>query len=173
LASARRERDSARELRARELLLRSALNDQHEASIDHPSRLGPEPLDVALARGDLDAARRAALGAGVSAGELAARAVAAGQLELGSRQAELVASADPTNADAWIAGLVAADMARDETAFAKWLTRLDPAPTKPHPVAARLLADLLQRRASMEAASAWRTAYGAGTDGSGAAVPAP
>ena len=173
LASARRERDAGRELRARELLRRAAPTDQREASIEHPSQLSPEPLDLALARGDLEAARRAALGAGVSAGELAARAVAAGQLELGSRQAELVASADPTNSDAWIAGLVAADLGRDESAFAKWLARLDAAPATPHPVAARLLADLLRRRSSAEAASAWRAAYGAGTEGAGLAEPAP
>jgi Tfp pilus assembly protein PilF len=161
LASARRDGDRGRELRARELLRRNALVAELRASGEARVRGGDDVLDLALARGDLDGARRAALGAGVTPGELAARAVVLGRLEMASRQAELVISADPSNSDAWIAGLVAADLRGDEAEFTAWLERLDAAPSTPHPLAARLLAELLGRRVSSEAARAFRGGYGA------------
>lgn len=171
LEAARRDRDRGRELWARELL-RETPSGGYEASIVRAAPEGSEPLAVALARGDLAAARRAAVAASLTAGELAALAAAAGHTKLAHEQATLALSADPSDSDAWIAGLVALDLSRDEAAFAEWLDRLDAAPRPPRALAARLLSELLERRTSAEAARAFRRAYGV-PDAAGAAEGAP
>ena len=76
-------------------------------------------VDRSLVEGRLGEARQRARRAGIEPAELGLRAVALGRADLGAQQAGLVMAADPASADAWVAGLVAADLTRNEAAFAR------------------------------------------------------
>jgi hypothetical protein len=117
-------------------------------------------VDRLLVEGRLGEARRGARRAGMEPAELALRAVALGRAELGGQQAGLVIAADPTSADAWVAGLVAADLTRDEATFASMLGALDREAITPGPLGSWLLAELLARRVDPQAARAWLGARG-------------
>ncbi len=119
------------------------------------------PVDDALSAGRLSAARHLAITLGISPGELALRAVTVGRADLGREQADLVLSADPTDGDAWVALVAAADLNRDDEALANALLRLPVHPVPPGPLGARLLGDLLDRRVGRNAADAWATARSA------------
>jgi tetratricopeptide (TPR) repeat protein len=117
-------------------------------------------LDALLAQGDLVRARSGAKKAGLSAAELAVRAVVNGYSRLGAEQAELVLAADPRDTDAWIAALVAADLAGDQARFTDLMGRLDRESPPPGPLAGWLLAELLARRIGPAAARSWLDAQG-------------
>jgi predicted nucleic acid-binding protein len=117
-------------------------------------------VDRALRASQLSQARRLARSANVSAGELAARAAALGRSDLALQQSALVLAADPTDADAWVASLVAADLTGDAVAFNRAIRRLSENPSRPGSLAARLLAELLERRLGSAAAEAWLAGYG-------------
>ncbi len=158
LKYARRRTDGARAERAQAAL--RLLRSQRKDVLDLTRRDRFYDIDRALQRGELARARELAVLAHVSSSTLALRAAALGASELAGKQAELVLAADGSDADARIALLVAADLAGDSPQFERWLVRdaLDaPAPSA---LAARLMADLLARRVSREAASAWLEAYG-------------
>jgi tetratricopeptide (TPR) repeat protein len=128
----------------------------------HPASRAREQaaLDLALARGDLPAARALAIAAGMRADALAVRAAKLGLPELAREQARLVLDADRSSSEAWIAALVAADLSGDFAGFTQALDALDPDAAAPGPEAARLMADLLARRVGADAARAWSSAYG-------------
>ena len=124
------------------------------------ARSDATPVDDALASGHLSAARHLATQLGIGAGELALRAVAVGRADLGREQAHLVLSADPTDGDAWVALVAAADLSRNDRALRDALPRLAARPVPPGPLGSRLLGELLDRRVGRDAANAW-TAAGA------------
>jgi tetratricopeptide (TPR) repeat protein len=76
---------------------------------ERPKREPLEAVDRALADGDLPLARRRALRAGLSQGEVALRALLLGRKNLALEQAKLVAEADPDDASSRVAWLVASD----------------------------------------------------------------
>lgn len=76
---------------------------------ERPKRETLDAVDRALAEGDLPLARRRALRAGLSQGEVALRAVLLGRGSLALEQAKLVAEADPDDTSSRIAWLVASD----------------------------------------------------------------
>ena len=117
-------------------------------------------IDAALVDHDLEGAQDLAIESGVPLAFVALRAAASGRPQEAAVLARLVLEADPDNADAWIAGAVAADLSGNSEAFAEVVGRLGREPLEPEPLAARLLAELLSRRVNAEAARAWLTAFG-------------
>jgi tetratricopeptide (TPR) repeat protein len=130
------------------------------ARIKPPPERGKPGIDEAISAGELERARRLAIDSKLPADELAVRAAALGRAKLASEQAELVLAADPSNGNAWVAALVAADLVADAVRFEQALGALERDALLPGPLAARLMADLLARRVNPEAAKAWLTAYG-------------
>lgn len=114
-----------------------------------------DELDRKLPTANLDAARSLSLRAHVAAGELALRAAALGRLDLATEQAGWLLTADPTDSDAWVAALVAADLSRDEAAFAEALVKIGDGAAHPSPLGRALFAELLMRRVGPEAARNW------------------
>jgi tetratricopeptide (TPR) repeat protein len=135
LVAASRQHDRERELMARRAL--EALGARL------PGDTGLE-LDRAIERGDLAAARRAALGLHLTGSGLAL-VLARRAPALGLAQAEAVLLADPTESDAWIAALTAADAVADRTSFERILPLLDPAPLPASTTGLALLGELLAR----------------------------
>jgi hypothetical protein len=82
------------------------------------------------------------------------RALDASAPKLALAQAELVLAADPSDSDAWIAALAAADELGDEIRFSETVRLLDPEPLAPSPKALAVLEKLVERRLGREAASA-------------------
>jgi Tfp pilus assembly protein PilF len=116
-------------------------------------------IDAALAAGDLPQARRLGRRARILPSELAVRAAALGRADVARAQAELVLGADPSESSARIALAVAADLGRDaallERALTDFPTASGPPLPQPSPLARLLFAELLERRASAEAARLW------------------
>jgi hypothetical protein len=102
-------------------------------------------LDQALAYADLPAARALAVAARITKGELAVRAAALGHAALATEQATSVLAANPDDADAWTAALVASDLVGDGDAFQHLLRRAQANPTALHGLSVRLLAELVAR----------------------------
>ncbi|MEP7052566.1 MAG: hypothetical protein ABJB12_19520 [Pseudomonadota bacterium] len=69
-----------------------------------------------------------------------------GRAERARNQAQLELAADPSNADAWIAALVACDTLRDSQCFESALTNLKTPSLPPSETALRFLRELLARR---------------------------
>jgi tetratricopeptide (TPR) repeat protein len=157
LEIARRRGRAAEQLRAEQALARLANPRPTRAK---PRAAAPEAIDAALSAGNLEAARRLAIALELPADELAVRAAALGQPELAAAQAELVLSADPTNGNAWIAALVAADLQTDAERFGYALAAIERDALAPGPLATRLMADLIARLVGRDAAAAWLSAYG-------------
>ena len=70
-----------------------------------------------------------------------------GRAELARQRAQLELEADPSNADAWIAALVACDALHDEQCFEGALDKLEAPHAAPSPAALDYLQELLARRA--------------------------
>jgi tetratricopeptide (TPR) repeat protein len=122
-------------------------------------------VDGALLRGNDGLARRRALAARLSSGQLAVRAAALGRASFAREQAAIVLGADPGDTDARVAAAVAADLARDDAALARALASLPDGSTPLSPLARALLAELVTRRVGVEARTAWPNApEGAVTD---------
>lgn len=136
-----RQRDGARRHRAEQALSKAA------------PTTGEAALERALHASDLVTARSAATQLRIPASELALRAVALGALEAASQQAELVMSADPDDADAWVAALAVADLRRDRVAFTTTLQRAPLTPSPLGSLALELLDELIRRKAGHEAAA--------------------
>jgi len=133
----------------------------HREQPPTPRNSGPSAaarVDDALWAGRLSTARHLATSLGVSPGELALRAVLLGRAELAREQAELVLSADPTDGDAWVALVAAADLGGGEDDVERALRRLGARPIPPGPLGARLLGEVLDRRVGENAAEAWKAA---------------
>jgi tetratricopeptide (TPR) repeat protein len=158
LELAERTKDATLTRLARAGLGRAGLPDPTLGARSARSRALLATIDRALLSGELDLARQLAPRARLSAGALAVRAAAAGAARAALDQADFVLDSDPANADAWTAGLVAADLLDDEPSFEKGLARWSPAMGTPSPEAARLYGDLLERRVGAPAARAWSTA---------------
>lgn len=159
----RRGRDAERLRAAQALAELSATDPTRAAGEPHPSPAPESELDAldrALGAGELTRARRLAVTAGVRADRLAVRAAALGSAGAAGEQAELVLAADPTNGNAWVAALVAADLDGDPERFRRALDALAREALPPEPLAARLMAALLARRVGADAARAWLEAYG-------------
>lgn len=109
-------------------------------------------LDRALLHESPKAVRELALKSGVPISELATRAAALGITEIADAEARRVLDADPDDSDAWIAALVAADLAHDEERFLSTTGLLGDEPIEPRPLGRRLFAELLARRVSVDAA---------------------
>jgi hypothetical protein len=146
---AARQADLGRELRARAGLAALGLGT------------GPSPardLDAALSQGNLAAARAAAIRLRLGAGELAARLLERGLSEAAMEQASLVSNADPEDVDAWVAGLVSADLRQDRRELERALHAVPTAPSAMSPLAVRLHAELLERVVGPDARAAWLAA---------------
>jgi len=120
-------------------------------------------MDFALGLGDATAARDAQVRAHVPSSELSLHAVSMGQNALATETASRVLAAEPGNVDARVAGLAAADLAQDEASLKKALQPLPRDRTRLGATAARLLRDLLARRAGPDAAAAWSGAPSPGS----------
>lgn len=147
--------DSVEAHRARwELAQRTGDAARERASADRLAMLAPDlmarsPLDRiddALHAHDLEAARRWTVSARRSGGWLALRAIELGHIEEAKAQAELIASVDPADADAWVALAWLALLRGDETAFR---AAFSAPPSEMAPLSdlgARLLEQILARR---------------------------
>jgi tetratricopeptide (TPR) repeat protein len=133
LGFARRHKDAARELTAREAL-----------------GLLPEPslatLDTLLVRERYDDAQRLARALHLSGAEIALRAASLGRAEWARERASRISAADPLDPDARIALGVAADLLGDEAAFARAWSDVPRNVREPCPLGKKLLAQLLERR---------------------------
>jgi hypothetical protein len=118
-------------------------------------------VDAALLRGELDRARSMAATLRLSSGALALRAAALGNVRFARAESDLVLAADPSDSDARVASIVAADLAHDAPALARALTDLPGASTPVSPLGALLLSEVLRRRIGDGAARAMRAFAGA------------
>lgn len=128
-----------------------------EAGMGRSAQVDPlAAIDAALTAGDLAGARRKARSARVLGADLAVRAAALGRLDLAREQAELVLGADPLDGGARIALAVAADLLGDTATLDQTMAGAPVAlPAPPSLLARLLLAELLDRRVGLAAASAW------------------
>ena len=133
-----------RERRARSALLELGQGDE-------PSR--EAALDEALRAGDLERARTLASSLSLRPSALAWRALDASSPKLALEQTKLVLGADPSDTDAWVVALAAADELGDEARFLEVLALLDPEPLPPSPRAVALLGGLLTRHAGADASA--------------------
>lgn len=122
--------------------------------------LGPKPtttddVDEAWRAGDVAAAKRAGLRAGLSTSEVALRGALAGKFAAALALAELLRAADPDDATARVAAALALEGLGKLPEAAKALEGA--APSEPPSALARAaLADLLRRRVGDDAAAAAR-----------------
>jgi tetratricopeptide (TPR) repeat protein len=156
--AAERQNDAVRLRRAFESQARLGAPEKRPEAAD------TEVIDALLLLGDLPAARIAAKARRWQSSELALRAVELGALEVGYEQAMLVLGADPGDADAWIAALVAADEQRRPERFEAALRALDARPLAPSARAVALLEGLLARLSGADAARALRESFAAGAE---------
>ncbi|MCC6214550.1 MAG: hypothetical protein IT376_06755 [Polyangiaceae bacterium] len=153
LAFAERRDDPARRVRARAALLavgRRATRAPAEAT----------PLDAVDQATGADELATAARQARLHPAVAALRAAALGHHEAALAVAERVLGADPTNGDAWVARMLAAEGLGDRARLGA-AAIADVELVAPGPLGARLLTELLARRISPEAARAWRDAAAA------------
>jgi tetratricopeptide (TPR) repeat protein len=159
LAFAEHHGDAARVRRAAEALRVAAPELLPQLERVDPELALPARIDRALRAGRLKEARSLALSAHLAPGELALRAAEIGRADLARREATRVLEADPSNGNAWVAELIAADLSGDAGAFARALdapsARLDGL----SPLGATLWAELLRRRVGEHAAESWLRAY--------------
>jgi tetratricopeptide (TPR) repeat protein len=141
--------DSARATRARRALERLGVAGE-------PARR--RSLDDALRAGDLARARALAVELRVGPSALAWRALDVSSHAAALEQASLVLAADPSDSDAWIAALTAADELGDERRFDEALRSLDPEPLPPSPRARAALERLVARHVGPDAAAAFERA---------------
>jgi tetratricopeptide (TPR) repeat protein len=123
----------------------------HRVAAPKQADVDTASVDVALRRGDDEGARQAARVGHVPLASLALRAVALGRVALAAQTARLVLAADPSSADARIAVLASADLARDDAAFSFGLASFVGNATPPSPLGVALLQETLRRRAPQEA----------------------
>lgn len=155
LAFAQRHGDRARLVRAAEALSREVPELLPELKRLDPVLALTARIDRALQAGRLGAARRLALKAHLAPGELALRAAALGRTDLARREAARVLRADPSNHNAWVAELVAADLAGDAAAFARALDAPGAGLGGLSPLGVQLWEQLLIRRVGKRAAETW------------------
>lgn len=148
-AFAVRHKDLGRELRARAGLQSLGIVPRTESTRE---------LEAAIALGELRPARAAAVRARLGPGELATRLAERGHGAAASEQAALVLGADPDDANAWVARLVAADLRRDRAELARALSEGSASPSPLSPLATRLYAELLERMVGPDARDAWLAA---------------
>jgi Tfp pilus assembly protein PilF len=125
--------------------------DTTAMSAEDPKTAALRRLDDAIVANRTREARRRASEARLSPSALSLRALALGNATLAKEEAALVVAADPTDADARIALLVAADALGDSIAETRALSDLPAHSTTPSPLATALLSSLLARRGFSEA----------------------
>lgn len=137
------------------------------ADLEQP---GPEEdsLDRELVSGHLAHARTLATRSRLVPASLAHRALEVGAPQVALTQAEFVLGADPTNTDAWIAALAAADQLGDAPTYERLLLAPPDRPTPPSPRAAKVLGELIERRAGQDERARW---HEASSEGPGALAP--
>ena len=117
-------------------------------------------LDHAIRTGELARARRLAIELSISSGGLALRAALQKNSRLAREQAEWILVSDPSNGDAWVALLIAADLDADRAGFDRALVSLAKAGVEPGPLAFSLLGELIGRRVGSDATEALTRALG-------------
>jgi tetratricopeptide (TPR) repeat protein len=137
--------DRARETRARRALAALGTADRKARCV---------AFDEAIRRGDLAAARSLAVELSIRPSSLALLALDRSAPSLALEQARLVLAADPSDSDAWIAALAAADELGDDAAFSETMRLLDPDPLPPSAHALEIFAVLVERHGGREAAAA-------------------
>lgn len=160
LSTAHAAGDHEQELRAARALIELAPGQRTALRRRYPALHLLAAADRALLSGDMKEARQRALAAHLTLGDLAVQAARLGLPKTAASLADTVLRADPDDANAWIARLVAADLTGDQAAFDSALDALGHSPVTPRPAAARLLGALLERRAGKDAAHRWLSAYG-------------
>ena len=145
-AFATRHADLGRQLRARAGLASLGIVPRTESKRE---------LDAAVTLGELGPARAAAVRSRLGPGELAARLAERGHGAAASEQAALVLGANPDDANAWVARVVAADLQHDRVELARALNESPTSPSALDPVATRLYAELLERLVGPDARAAW------------------
>lgn len=103
-------------------------------------------IDEALRGHDLDEARRLALSARISSGELALRALALGGLAEAREQADFALAADPADSDARVAKALVARLENDDAALEEVLSNLPPEAAPLSELGVRMLEEILKRR---------------------------
>jgi Tfp pilus assembly protein PilF len=144
LEEARRHGDVAREARARRALSTLGVADR---------RSREAALDEALLAGDLAEARTLATALSITPSAVALRALHRSR-RIALEQAAFVLAADPSDSDAWIAALAAADELGDEGRFAEIVRLLDREPLLPSASAFATFEKVVARRLGREAAEA-------------------
>lgn len=137
--------------RALSVLAKRAKSKTHKPG-RRSTRASRLDVDRALLHEPPERVRKLALESGVRVSELATRAAALGLTSTADSEARRVLAADPDDADAWIAALVAADLSGDQARFESTSALLGAEPLAPGPLGRRLFAELLARRVSKEAA---------------------
>jgi tetratricopeptide (TPR) repeat protein len=148
LEEATKRRDVTRESRARRALSTLGVSDQ---------RSQEAALDDALSAGDLARARVLATGLSLRPSAVALRALERSP-RVALEQAAFVLAADPSDSDAWIAALAAADELGDDARFADIVRALDAEPLFPSPRAIAAFQRLLARRVGRDAGDAFARA---------------
>ncbi len=110
-------------------------------------------IDQALLASELGEARRLAMATRVTPADIALRALALGRPSLALEQAKRVLATDPSNADAWVAALVARDILGHQDQLSE--LRIPEEMTTPGRLGAFLFAEFLWRRVGETAARAW------------------
>ena len=141
--------DAPREARARRALSKRGVTSERSQT---------QALDDALRAHDLPEARALAVRLSLAPSTLAWRALELSERGLALEQATLVLAADPSNSEAWLAALAAADELGDNGRFAETLSALDSEPLPASPQALEVLEKLVGRHAGPEAAAAFRAA---------------
>ena len=157
---ARRAGDRAIEALARDELARLESTGRVEDAVLGSAGSPPSSLHRELLSANLSRARQAAVLGRLPPAAVALRALELGLPKMASAQAEYVLGADPSNSDAWIAALVAADRLADADAYQRLLASPPPSPTRPSQQAAKALADLVERRVGTEARVRFWDAWG-------------
>jgi tetratricopeptide (TPR) repeat protein len=161
-ALAEASRDPALTLYATTELERRADRVSTTARTEPPARRSParpsSELAAALREGDLPRARTIAAGEHIDARMLGVVAAANGYPALAERQANLVLEADPSDPDALIAALAAAQSS-DTPERLPALLRHARADGRPSALGAHLLGDLLRWLVDERAAQAWLDGY--------------
>lgn len=122
-----------------------------------PSK-APADVFIALRSGDLAIARLRASAAGASFLDLALWAMENGCPDLAFSQAEIAVEANPSDQDAVIIALLAADLSGNDAGFQR-LLRSAEGRSPPRARLADALTELLRIRVGDDAAERWRAAY--------------
>lgn len=153
-----RQEDAARWLHAYRVLVPAPLDPEPptgDSAVSTARANASRSLERAFSERNLAAARAAALELGMSRSALAL-VLATAAPELAIEQALTILAADPTDSDALIAALTAADRLGDSARFQQALLLFAGEPLPPSPRAKELFAEVLERHIGTVGLEAWR-----------------